>query len=91
MNWTEVLLFTVQYFLFTRIDIFFIVCVYVMKEICACIYKIVNLLKLYDNIHGMTNITKIMLSGIAIIKTVTNISILYLVCSFQMDLLVEAH
>ena len=28
----------------------------------------VNLLKSYDNIHGMTNIT-IMLSGIVIIKT----------------------
>ena len=40
-----------------------------MKEICTCIYKIVNLLKSYDNIHGMTNMTKIMLSGIAKIKT----------------------
>ena len=38
-----------------------------MKEI----YKIVNLLKSYDNIglHGMTYTTKIMLGGIAIIKT----------------------
>ena len=41
-----------------------------MKEIfCTCIYKIGNLLKSYDNIHGMTNINKIMLSDIAIIKT----------------------
>ena len=44
-----------------------------MKEIyvgsSTCIYKIVNLLKTYDNIHGMTNTTKIMLSSIAIIKT----------------------
>ena len=66
-------------------------CVCNERDICACIYKIVNLLKLYDNIHGMTNITKIMLSGIAIIKTVTNISILYLVCNFQINLLDEAH
>ena len=34
----------------------------------TCIYKIVNLLKSYDNIHGMTYTTKIMLSGIAILK-----------------------
>ena len=44
-----------------------------MKEIylgpSTRIYKIVNLLKSYDNIHGMTYTTKIMLSGIAIIKT----------------------
>ena len=42
-----------------------------MKEIyvCTCIYKFVNLLEPHDSIHGMTNITKIMLSGIAIIKT----------------------
>ena len=33
------------------------------------IYKIVNLLKSSDNIHGMTYTTKIMLSCIAIIKT----------------------
>ena len=31
--------------------------------------KIANLLKSYYNIHGITNITKIMLSGIVIIKT----------------------
>ena len=35
-------------------------------EICTCIYNIVNLLKSYDNIHSMTYITKIMLTGIAI-------------------------
>ena len=44
-----------------------------MKEIyvgpSTCIYKIVNLLKSYDNIHGMIYTTKSMLSGIAIIKT----------------------
>ena len=39
------------------------------RDICTCIYKIVNLLKSYDNIHGMTYTTKIMLSGIAKIKT----------------------
>ena len=42
------------------------------KDICTCIYKIVNLLKSYENIHGMTYITKIMLiwlSGIAKINT----------------------
>ena len=33
------------------------------------ISKIVNLLKSYDNIYGMTYTTKIMLSGIAKIKT----------------------
>ena len=35
------------------------------RDICTCIYKIVSLLKSYDNIHGMTYTTKIMLSGIA--------------------------
>ena len=39
------------------------------RDICTCIYKIVNLLKSYDNMHGMTYTTKIMLSGIAKIKT----------------------
>ena len=39
------------------------------RDICTCIYKIVNLLKSYDNIHGMTYTTKIMLSDIAKIKT----------------------
>ena len=38
------------------------------RDICTCIYKIVSLLKSYDNIHGMTYTTKIMLSGIAKIK-----------------------
>ena len=38
-------------------------------EICTCIYNIVNLLKSYDNIHSMTYITKIMLTGIAIRNT----------------------
>ena len=32
-------------------------------------YKIVNLLKSYDNIHSMTYITRIMLTGIAIKNT----------------------
>ena len=45
------------------------------RDICTCIYtctyiyKIVNLLKSYDNMHGMTYTTKIQLSGIAKIKT----------------------
>ena len=39
------------------------------RDICTCIYKNVNLLKSYDNIHGMTYTTKIMLIDIAIIKT----------------------
>ena len=39
------------------------------RDICTCIYKIVSLLKSYDNIHGMTYTTKIMLSGIAKIRT----------------------
>ena len=39
------------------------------RDICTCIYKIVSLLKSYDNIHGMTYTHKIMLSGIAKIKT----------------------
>ena len=38
-------------------------------DICTCIYKTVNLLRSYDNIHGMTYTTKIMLSGNAKIKT----------------------
>ena len=42
------------------------------------IYKIVNLLKSYDNIHGMTYTTKIMSSGIAKIKTGYNINDYYL-------------
>ena len=37
-----------------------------IREISVHIYKIVNLLKSYDNIHSMTYITKIMLTGIAI-------------------------
>ena len=32
-------------------------------------HKVINLLKSYDNIHGMTYTTKIMLSDIAKIKT----------------------
>ena len=48
------------------------------RDICTCIYKIVNLLKSYDNIHGMTYTTKIMLSGIAEIKTGYNINDYYL-------------
>ena len=39
------------------------------REICTRIYNIVNLLKSYDNIHSMTYITKIMLTGIAIKNT----------------------
>ena len=39
------------------------------RDICTCIYKIVSLLKSYDNIHGMTYTAKIMLSGIAKKKT----------------------
>ena len=40
------------------------------RDICTCIYKNVNLIKSNDNnIHGMTYTTKIMLSGIAKIKT----------------------
>ena len=39
---------------------------------------IVNLLKSYDNIHGMTYTTEIMLSGIAKIKTGYNINDYYL-------------
>ena len=40
-----------------------------IREICTPIYNIGNLLKSYDNIHSMTYITKIMLTGIAIEKT----------------------
>ena len=43
--------------------------IYVGPSTCRPIYKIVNLLKSYDNIHGMTYTTIIMLSDIAIIKT----------------------
>ena len=39
-----------------------------IRDICTYIYNIVNLLKSYDNIHSMTYITKIMLTGIAIKK-----------------------
>ena len=38
-------------------------------EICTSIYNIVNLVKSYDNIHSMTYITIIMLTGIAIRNT----------------------
>ena len=38
-------------------------------EICTSIYNIVNLLKSYDNIHSMTYINKIMVTGIAIRNT----------------------
>ena len=49
------------------------------RDICTCIYKIVSLLKSYDNIHGMTYTAKIMLSGIAKIKTgyFDNINVYY--------------
>ena len=40
-----------------------------MRERNMYIYNIVNLLKSYDNIHSMTYITKIMLTGIAIRNT----------------------
>ena len=42
-----------------------LICHRIERDICTCIYKIVNLLKSYDNIHGMTYTTKSMLSGIA--------------------------
>ena len=29
------------------------------RDICTCIYKIVSLLKSYDNIHGMTYFTSL--------------------------------
>ena len=34
-----------------------------VRDICKCIYKIVNLLKSYNNVHGMKHTTKIMLTG----------------------------
>ena len=56
----------ILYLSVTKTDLFVIE----MGEIlCTCICKIVNLLKSNDIIHGMTYITKIMLSGIAIINT----------------------
>ena len=63
---------------YTQTDIYFIdikkiqhrlICHRNERDICTCIYKMGNLLKSYDNIHGMTYIFKIMLSGIAIINT----------------------
>ena len=42
------------------------------RDICTCIYKIVSLLKSYDNIHGMTYTAKIMLSGIYQFATKNN-------------------
>ena len=35
-----------------------------VRDICTCIYTIVNLLKSYNNVHGMTYTTKIMLTGL---------------------------
>ena len=46
-----------------------LICHRTERNICTCIYKIVSLLKSYDNIQGMTYTAKIMLSGIAKIKT----------------------
>ena len=47
----------------------FVIEMYIIDK-CICIYKIVNLLKSYDNnIHGTTYKAKIMLSGIVRIKT----------------------
>ena len=43
--------------------------VYIIIYICTCIYKMVNLVKSYDNLHGMAYRIKIMLSGIAILNT----------------------
>ena len=52
------------------------------RDICTCIYKIVSLLKSYDNIHGMTYTAKIMLSGIYTIDIDTDyIYAWYSVCN----------
>ena len=37
-------------------------------NMCTYIYKMVNLLKKHDNLHGITYRIKIMLNGIAIVK-----------------------
>ena len=50
-------------------DLFVIKMKEIYVHVSVCIYKIVNLSKSYDNIHGMTYTIKIMLSGIAKIKT----------------------
>ena len=34
-----------------------------VRDICTCLYKIVNLLKSYNNVHVMTYTSKIMLTG----------------------------
>ena len=37
-------------------------------ELCICIYKMVNLLKAHDNLHGIKDKIKIIIIGIAIVK-----------------------
>ena len=58
------------YILLTERSHYRLICHRNERYICTCIYKIVNLLKSYDDIHGITYRTKIMLSGSAKIKTV---------------------
>ena len=60
---------TDRYFIDRKKSHYRLICHRNERDICTCIYKIVNLLKSYDNIHGMTYTTKIMLSDIAKIKT----------------------
>ena len=60
---------TDKYFIDRKNSHYRLICHSNERDICTCIYKIGNLLKSYDNIHGITYTTKIMLSGIAIIKT----------------------
>ena len=61
-----VLIFTDRQIFFCRKKVNPDLFVIEIREICTCIYNIVNLLKSYDNVHSMTCITKIMLTGIAI-------------------------
>ena len=60
---------TDRYFIDKKKSHYRLICHRNERDICTCIYKIVSLLKSYDNIHGMTYTAKIMLSGIAKIKT----------------------
>ena len=58
-----------QIFYWQKKSHYILICHRNERYICTCIYTIVNLLKSYDNIHGMTYTTKIMLGGIAKIIT----------------------
>ena len=60
---------TNRYFIDRKKSHYRLICHSNKRDICTCIYKSVSLLKSYMTIYMLWQTTKIMLSGIAIIKT----------------------